>query len=187
MRNMAKTAFVGILLVTSAVAGLGQSRGSLVVVLKDGHRQSFSVAEITRIEFKAKDIVVFKSGGQQSFPLADVQSFDFDTSAATSFAPGRNHFLGRWKVGVGGGSAGIQGHFYITLKPDGEAVKTLGAPHGAWTVVEGEARITWDDGWRDVIRRAGTGHEKVAHEPGTSFSDASTYVADAVRVEARPI
>jgi hypothetical protein len=84
MRNMTKALLVGILLLTSAVAGLGQSRGSLVVVLKDGHRQSFSVAEITRIEFKAKDIVVFKGGGQQSFPLADVQSLDFDSSAAPS-------------------------------------------------------------------------------------------------------
>jgi hypothetical protein len=183
MRNMAKAVFVGILLLTSAVAGLGQSRGSLVVVLKDGHRQSFSVAEITRIEFKAKEIVVFKSGGQQSFPLADVQSFDFDSSAAPSFPMGRNHFLGKWKVGQGPGA----GHFYITLEASGEAHKTVGSDHGTWTVVDGEARITWDDGWHDAIRKVGTKHEKVAFEPGKSFSDEPTNVTDAVNTTAQPI
>src|SRR5712664_1724842 len=105
MNNSAKAAFCGLALLASVIASLGQSqnRGSLVVVFKDGHRQSFSVAEITKIEFKAANIVVIKDGGQQSFPLAEVQSLDFDTSATTSFPMGRNHFVGKWKVGEGNG------------------------------------------------------------------------------------
>ena len=25
--------------------------------------------------------------------------------------------------------------------------------HGKWVYVDGEARVTWDDGWQDVIRK----------------------------------
>jgi hypothetical protein len=185
MRNMAKAAFLGIILLASAAPSLGQSqsRGALTVVFKDGHRKSFSVAEITRIEFRAKDIVVVNNGHEESFPLAEVQSFDFDTSAASSFVPGRNHFLGKWKVGQGMGA----GDFYITLEANGEARKTIGSEHGTWTVVDGEARIAWDDGWHDVIRKVGTKHQKVAFGPGKSFSDDPDNVTDAVNTTAEPI
>ncbi len=184
MGNTAKVVFLGILL-ASAIAGSGQSsasKGSLVVVFKDGHRQNFSVAEIAKIEFKAADIVVFKDGHQQSFPLAAIQSFEFDTSATNAFPLGRNHFVGKWRVGEGNG-----GNFFITLEPDGEARKSIGASHGTWTVIEGEARIAWDDGWHDAIRKVGTKHEKVAFEPGKSFSDEPNNVTDAVNTNAQPI
>src|SRR6266851_3696789 len=176
MRNSAKAAFCGLVLLVSVVSSLGQSqnRGSLVVVFKDGHRQSFSVAEITKIEFKAANIVVIKVGSQQSFPLAEVQSFDFDSSA-TSFPMGRNHFVGKWKVGQGNGD-----YFYITLEADGQARKTIGSIHGTWTVVDGEAHISWDDGWHDAIRKEGSKHQKVAFDPGKSFSDEPNNVTDAV-------
>lgn len=183
MRNMAKAAFLEIVLLASAVAGLGQGRGSLAVVFKDGHRKNFSVAEITRIEFRANDIVVVKNGHEESFPLADVQSFDFDSAAASSFPLGRNHFVGKWKVGQGPGA----GDFYITLEANGEAHKTLGSDHGTWTVVDGEAHIAWDDGWHDAIRKVGTKHEKVAFDPGKSFSDDPNNVTDAVNTTAEPI
>jgi hypothetical protein len=141
------------------------------------------MADIVRIEFGTPAKIIFKDGHQQSLALADASRIEFGTSAVGGSLMGKNHFLGKWKVGPGDGV----GHFFITLKADGEAAKTLGSSHGTWTIVDGEARITWDDGWRDVIRRAGTGHEKVAHEPGTTFSDASTNVAHAVRVDAEPI
>ena len=188
MRNMARDIFFGVLVLVSAIASLGQSstskdtRGSLVMVFKDGHRQTFPVADIARIEFRPADIVVFKDGRQQSFPFTDIQSFEFDTSAAKAFPLGRNHFVGKWRVGIGPG-----GHFFITLKPDGEANKSIGASHGTWSVVEGEARIAWDDGWHDVIRRVGTKHEKVAFEPSKSFSDKPANVTDTVNTNAQPI
>jgi hypothetical protein len=190
MRKPATVIFIAVFLVLFAMASSGQTpaskdaRGSMVVVFKDGHSQSFSMADVVRIDFGTPARIVFKDGHQQSLALSDASRIEFGASAVGGAVLGKNHFLGKWKVGMGGGG---EGHFLITLKADGQATKTVGSSHGTWTVVDGEARITWDDGWRDVIRRAGTGHEKVAHEPGTSFSDASTNVADAVRVEGEPI
>ena len=184
------TAIFFVLLVVSAIASSGQTptskdaRGSLVVVFKDGHSQSFSMADIVRIDFGAPAKIVFKDGHQQSLVLADTSRIEFGGSAVSAALVGKNHFLGKWRVGMGGGGGG---HFFITLKADGEATKTVGSGHGTWTVVDGEARITWDDGWRDVIRRAGAGHEKAAHEPGTTFSDPPTNLADATRVDSEPI
>ena len=189
MRKMIDAFFLGILLLATASASLGQgstakdTHESLVIVFKDGHRQIFPVADTTRIEFKAADIVVFRDGHPQSFRMADVQSFEFDTSAAKAFPLGRNHFVGKWKVGQGPGA----GNFFITLEADGEARKTIGSSHGTWTVVDGEAHIAWDDGWHDALRKVGTKHEKVAFEPGRSFSDEPNNVTDAVNTTAEPI
>jgi len=185
MRNPERAVFFAVLLFASAVAGIGQDvRGSLAVISKDGHSQTFSLADIARIDFGPPAKIMFKDGHQQSLVLAETSRIEFGASAVGGALVGKNHFLGKWKVGMGGGGGG---YFFITLKADGEATKSVGSRHGKWTIVDGEARITWDDGWRDVIRRAGTGHEKVAHEPGTNFSDASTNVADAVRADAEPI
>jgi len=186
MRNTAKNVFFGMLLVASVTACLGQvstsKDGSLTIVFKDGHRQSFPVAELAKIEFKAGVVVIFKDRHQQTFPVADISSFEFETSAAKTFPLGRNHFLGKWKVGDGAGS-----DFFITLEADGQARKTIGASHGTWTVVEGDARIAWDDGWHDVIRKVGSKHEKQAFEPGKSLSDEPSNVTDAVNTTAQPI
>jgi hypothetical protein len=128
--------------------------------------------------------IVFKDGRQRSFLLADIARIDFNSpaTAASASASGRNRFLGKWRVGDGAGS-----HFYITLTADGEAKKTLGAAHGTWTMVNGEARISWDDGWHDVIRKAGDGYEKAAFEPGKSFTDDPSNVTDAKNAEPKPI
>ena len=93
------------------------------------------------------------------------------TSAAT--------FIGEWKVGLGVGSAS----FTITLEKGGKATKTHGSPNGKWTVFGDEARITWDDGWHDVLRRAGNKWEKAAYAPGKSFSDPPDNITGATRTE----
>jgi hypothetical protein len=139
-------AFIGTSLTANAASG--EDRNSIVITFKDGHQQSFPVADVARIEF---------------------------TSAAPIAAgslPAR--FVGKWKVGDGSG-----GSFLITLQRNGEANKTIGGPHGTWAVVDGEARITWDDGWRDAIRKAGDGYDKAAFEPGKTFSDSPSNVATA--------
>ena|SRR5437879_6385233 len=186
MRNTARNVFFGTLLLAAANGCLGQvstsKGGALAIVFKDGHRQSFPVAELAKIEFKAGVVVVFKDGHQQSFPIADISSFEFETSASKTFPLGRNHFLGKWKVGEGNGF-----NFFITLEANGDATKSIGSSHGTWNVVEGEARIAWDDGWHDVIRKVGTKHEKFAFEPGRSFSDEPSNVTDAVNTTAQPI
>jgi hypothetical protein len=188
MHGTIKTVLLGIIIVALAIGSSGQAvsrsgHGSLVVVMKDGHRQAIPVDEITKIEFKDVDIVVFRDGGQKSFHISETQSFEFDTSASRAFVSGRNHFVGKWRVGQGPGA----GDFYITLEVNGEAHKTIGANHGTWTVVDGEARIAWDDGWHDLIRKVGTKHEKVAFEPGKSFSEVPNNVTNAVNTTPEPI
>src|SRR5437764_1384321 len=96
-----------------AAAFAADEQNTLVIVFKDGHQQTISMADVARIEFK---------------------------TAGSNSVVGRGRFLGKWKVGNGAG-----GHFFITLEPDGAASKTIGASHGTWTVVNGEARISWDD------------------------------------------
>ncbi len=82
--------------------------GQLVVVFKDGHRQTFNFADVARIEFSG-------SGG---VPIGDV-------APTPAGAPPRGHFLGKWEVGDGSG-----GTFYITLDEDGGAWRTLHREHG---------------------------------------------------------
>ena len=123
-------------------------------------------------------VITFKDGHKQSIPLADVDHIEFETAATGASNSSSGHFLGRWKVGDGMG-----GTFYITLKRDGQAMKTYGRTRGTWVVVGEEARITWDDGWKDVIRRAGNHYEKVAYRPGTTFTDEADNIADARSME----
>jgi hypothetical protein len=156
---------------------------SVVVVFKDGHRQSFAVAEIARLDFKAPSVIVYKDGHQEKISAADIARIEFETPGISAITPSRAHFIGKWEVGQGGNS----GTFFITLEADGDARKTLGATHGTWTLVDGEARVTWDDGWKDVIRKVGTTHEKVAFEPGKSFDDSPSNVTSARNTDPKPI
>jgi hypothetical protein len=130
-------------------------------------------------------VIVFKDGHQQSFSMADIARIEFNTPASVaSTAVGINRFLGKWTVGEG---RGMNSNFTINLKRNGVAEKSIGSTHGTWLVVDGEARVTWDDGWRDEIRRVGEKYEKVAHAPGTSFVDQSDNITDARREDAGPI
>jgi len=128
---------------------------------------------------QGKIVVVFKDGRQQSFPLAEIARIEFEDLAAGVSHVGSARFLGQWKVGTGAG-----GTFEITLKPEGRAHKTLGAAEGSWTVENGEARITWKDGWKDLIRKSGGKYQKLAFGPGKSFDDPPSNVAEAEYTEA---
>lgn len=187
MRRTSRTllAFVTAILVP-AVTVLAQGipsreQESITIILNDGHRQSIPLDDIARIEFKSAPVVVFKDGRQQNLRFADVARIEFSSFLKDSPLR-RNHFVGKWKVGQGNGA-----YFFIKLDPDGEAQKSLGVSHGTWTVVDGEARISWDDGWHDVIRKVGTKHEKLAYEPGKTFSDDPANVTDATNTTAEPI
>jgi hypothetical protein len=127
-------------------------------------------------------VIVFKDGRQQTFSMADIERIEFKTPTSNSAVIRGSTFLGKWKVGDG-----ALGTFFITLEHDGSASKTLGASHGTWTVVDNEARISWDDGWHDAIRKTGNKYEKRAFEPGKSFTDPPSNVTDAKRTEAQPI
>ena len=150
MRFLVRLCFV---LIPLSIMGSADAadQNSLVIVFKDGHQQTFSMAEISRIEFRNPD------------SLGSV---------------GRGNFMGKWRVGDGMG-----GHFYITLDPSGQANKTMGAAHGTWTVVGNEARINWDDGWHDAIRKVGKKYEKAAFAPEKSFNDSPSNVTDAENLQ----
>ena len=138
--------------------------GQIVIVFKDGHHQTFNLADVARIEFPG-------NGG--------VATGDTPPPAG---APPRGHFLGKWEVGDGSG-----GTFYITLNEDGSALRTLHRIRGHWAYVTGEARITWDDGAMDAIRRADGRDQKYAYSKGKQFTDEPDNVAEAKNTSPRPI
>jgi hypothetical protein len=161
----------------------GDDRSSIVIVFKDGHHQSFAMTEITRIDFKAPGVVVFKDGHKEKLAAADIASIQFENPGVSAMTPSRAHFIGKWEVGDGNGR-----NFFITLEDDGDAKKSIGdTNHGTWTVVDGEVRIAWDDGWHDAIRKVGSRHEKFAYEPGKSFDDKPSNVTAARNTQPKPI
>ena len=166
--------------VAKPAASPADDRAAVVIVFKDGHRQSLATAEIARIDLKAPAGIVYKDGHREKVS-ADIDRIEFGPPDVT-MTPGRSHFVGKWEVGQGNGDT-----FFITLDADGAARKTLGSSHGTWTLVDGEARISWEDGWHDVIRKVGTRHEKVAYEPGKSFDDAPSNVTAARNTQPKPI
>ena len=186
MRNLAKVVCIlgcGLLAVGAFAQPVPpEDHGSIVIVYKDGHRQSIDFGDLSRIDFKAPVTIVFKDGRQQSIASTDIARIDFEDASPSALAAARRHFTGKWEVGEGNGS-----NFFITLEADGEAKKSIGETHGTWTVVDGEARVSWDDGWHDAIRKVGTKHEKCAYEPGKSFSDSPSNVTEARNTNPKPI
>ena len=174
---------LGLVCIASAIgwAQTSTSRASaFTIIFKDGHQKAY--ADVTRIDFRSPDAMVLTRGGREErLSLAEISRIEFSPGA--TFQLGRNHFVGKWKVGTGVGDD----DFLITLDRNGEARKSLGSTHGTWEVVNGEARISWDDGWHDVIRPVGTKHEKVAYEPGKPYDAEPNNITDARRVDPQPI
>ena len=142
-----------------ARGGLGQ----IVIVFKDGHRQSFNLADVARIEFAGGGVVA-------------------EAGPAPAGAPPRGHFLGNWEVGDGNG-----GRFTIRLNDDGSAWRSLHRVHGHWAYVNGEARVTWDDGAKDCIRRVDGQDKKFAYGAGKGFTDEPDNVAEAKNTNRGPV
>jgi hypothetical protein len=140
--------------------------GTLVIVFKDGHRQSFNLSEIDRVEF----------------PASGATSTASASATVNPSLPSRAHFLGKWEVGDGGSS-----NFFITLYEDGTALKSIGDTHGRWVYVDGEAQITWDDGWKDAISKVGPSYKKFAHRAGKSFTDNADNATSARNTTPHPI
>jgi hypothetical protein len=157
------------------------ARDPVVIVYKDGHRQSLAAGEIARLDLKAPATIVYKDGHREKL-RAEIDHIEFDESAASVAVPGRSHYIGKWEVGEGNGS-----HFFITLEANGDAKKSIGSPHGTWSLVDGEAHIAWDDGWHDAIRKRGSRHEKAAFEPGKGFEDSPSNVTEARNTQPKPI
>jgi hypothetical protein len=148
----------------AAHAAPAPKSGSIVIVFKDGHRQTFNLSDIVRVEFPG------------SATVAD------DSTVDNHAAPPRGRYLGKWEVGDGAGN-----NFTITLNENGDAHRSLGNEDGKWQYVNGEAHITWNDGPRDAIRRVGSRFQKSAYSSGKSFSDTPDNITDAHNTSPRPI
>ena len=140
------------------------SQGVIVIVFKDGRRQSFNLADIARLEFPAGAAAAG------------------ETATASSPLPSRGHFLGKWKVGDGSGM-----NFFITLEESGDAHRSLHNEHGKWGYVNGEAQVIWDDGAQDAIRKVGSYYHKYAYRAGKAFTDTPDNVTDAQNTTPHPI
>jgi hypothetical protein len=138
--------------------------GTIVIVFKDGHRQSFNLSDIDRVEFGAGGS--FAAAGESSSPGQ----------------PSRGRFLGKWECGDGSG-----GTFYITLNEDGTAWRSLRSVSGHWVYVDGEAHVTWKDGAQDAIRRVGSQYQKFAYAAGKLFTDDPDNVTSARNTTPHPI
>ena len=153
----------------ASMCGMAQNRnrhlssGQIVLVFKDGHRQTFNLADISRIEFPGGGAVA-------------------DMGPTPAGAPPRGHFLGNWEVGDGNG-----GTFTIRLNDDGSAWRSLRRVHGRWAYVNGEARVTWDDGAQDCLRRVGGEDKKFAYRAGKLFTDEPDNVTDAKNTNRGPV
>ncbi|AXC09752.1 hypothetical protein ACPOL_0371 [Acidisarcina polymorpha] len=158
--------FVTLILAVDATAApvAADDSGTVVIVFRDGHQQKIPASAISAMEFK--------NAAGVTTPIA----------IPALLVPGRGHFLGKWIAGQGNGS-----DFSIELEDDGEAKKSIGSHHGTWTYVDGEARVSWDDGWHDVIRKVGTKYQKFAYAPGKTFSDTPDNVTEAHNTSPKPI
>jgi hypothetical protein len=169
MRNGLAVGLLGAVVALGLSSAHAQTRAGrghtdqVVIVFKDGHRQSFNLSDIARIEFPGGPAVA-------------------DAGPTPSGAPPRGHFVGKWDVGDGAGST-----FSITLNDDGSAWRSLQRVHGRWAYVNGEARVTWDDGAQDCIRRIDGHDQKFAYHAGKSFSDEPDNVTDARNTSPRPL
>lgn len=136
---------------------------TITLVFKDGHRQSFSLADVAHIEFSGAAEIA-------TLPPAD--------SAA------RGQFVGKWIVGVGSTDDGT---FAITLNADGSASRSLHPLHGTWQFINGEAQITWDDGAKDAIRKVGSKFQKYSYMSGQPFTGKPDNVTSARNTTPKPI
>ena len=166
MRKIARIAGFATLLCLAASGGYAKtpaaskSGPTIVIVFKDGHRQVFYLSDIERVEFP---------------PAQGAEG-----AIGSGLFP--NHFLGKWEVGDGSGN-----NFYITLDDDGSAYRSLGDVHGKWVYADGEARVTWDDGNEDAIRKVGNGYQKRAFGPGKPFTGTPENVTGAHNTTPHPI
>jgi hypothetical protein len=169
MRKFVRVAGLATLLCLAVTNGFASapppSKGgpaTIVIVFKDGHKQSFNLSDISRVEFAG---------------TADAAAATVPTGSAFP-----RHFLGKWEVGDGAGNT-----FYITLYDNGDAKRSLGEVHGKWVYVDSEARVTWDDGAQDAIRKVGSGFQKRAFGSNKSFTDTPDNVTAAHNTTPHPI
>ena len=170
-----------VLLLSAAYAA---AQSSLTIIFKDHHQQTVSSSEVLRIDLRDDALVLDRKGREEKIPLSQIANIEVKKPVAANENFGRGHFVGRWKVGL---DANSPASFVITLDLDGKARKSIDSRRGKWTFIDGTARIVWDDGWTDVIAKAGDSYEKRAYAPGKSLSESPTNVSYAKRANEQSI
>src|SRR3982074_2487357 len=91
MRSPIKAAHILAILTLAAASALAKTgaepagdHGSIVIVFKDGHRQSLLVADIARIEFKIPVMIFLKRGREKNVPATDIARIEFEATANAS-------------------------------------------------------------------------------------------------------
>lgn len=166
MRRLAAFIFLASLLTVVALesalaapADQSNQSGTVTVILRDGHRQTFPLTSVDRIELTG------------SVP-ANLVHYP---------GPSRARFLGKWEVGEGNGE-----NFTITLNDDGTAFRSLGDQRGSWQYVNGEAQIRWNDGSNDCIRKVGAWYKKFYYHEDQAFSGSPENVTNARNLTQNP-
>ena len=87
-------------------------------------------------------------------------------------------FLGRWRIM----DENFQTVCFFTIDKSFTAKKTH-VPNATakWEIVGDDARITWSDGWKDILRPEKGGMLKIAFGPGTSWDDKPANTQRAIR------
>jgi hypothetical protein len=97
-------------------------------------------------------------------------------------------FVGIWKV-----KDGREKTFFITLTADGKAQSFWESPQdrrrnafGTWKQNGDAAQITWGNGWRETIRKDGSGYSKQAYSREQTDADQPINTSTAEKVDAIP-
>lgn len=183
MNSYKAVAIFAALFFTMVAAAQSKPTNSVTIVFRDQHQQTLSSSEVARIDLKSQSLVINHAGHEEQIPLSKVSRIEVNEASAAN-TTGRSSFVGKWRVGF---DSNNPRSFQITLDRDGKARKSIDSGRGTWTYVDGEARITWDDGWHDVIAKVGDKYEKRAYAPGKSFTDKPTNVAEARRANDQSI
>jgi hypothetical protein len=89
-----------------------------------------------------------------------------------------SQFVGRWRIGDEKGQTAS----FFTLTKSFDAKKSYAPTVTAkWEIVGNEARITWSDGWRDILRPQKGSVLKIAFQPGTSWDEKPANTQRAVK------
>src|SRR3984957_12878759 len=97
MQRTIRTIWIPAIVILAAASCLAVPTGeqeSVVIVYADGHRQSFDLTDIARIDLKAPITIVFKDGRKQNVSASEGARIEFE-SPASGPMPGRNHFVGK--------------------------------------------------------------------------------------------
>ena len=119
-------------------------------------------------------------------PTAPLKTYIATASEAVSPMLFRNEFLGFWEI-----TDTRRDTFFLYLKRGGKASiasrdrkRAPESEDGYWSLAADEARISWDSGLKDLIRKHADGYLYLAFDDEGTFRDQPEFSSPAVRVDA---